>query len=76
MIWEHKTAPYIEIKSLTQARVFAAKQRRFGAGPLSSICQSKEQAAPDPSNPSKSKSGAEGGAIYFSKCGEKRTVKR
>jgi hypothetical protein len=56
---------------------------------LSGICQSKEISArqldpvtererftPDGDNPSKSKTGTEGGAVYCSRLGEKRSVKR
>lgn len=73
MIWHHKTAPYMELKSLSSARSFAKQTQRFGAGPLRSIVQSRE----DPSEPGcKLKSGAEPGAQYNSSLGEKRSVKR
>jgi DNA-directed RNA polymerase subunit M/transcription elongation factor TFIIS len=41
MIWTSKQAPEIEIKSLTEARSFARKTKRFGAGVTRSIVQSK-----------------------------------
>lgn len=39
MIFLHKTGPYIEIKPMEQARRFASKTRRFGAGVTASIVQ-------------------------------------
>lgn len=85
MIWTHKTAPSIEIKPMDQAVLFAKKQKRFGAGPLRSISQSKEQAhkslvGQSPFEPgdgaSKQGTGAEARALYYSKLGEKRSVKQ
>jgi hypothetical protein len=43
MIWDHKTAPYIEVKSMKQAKQFANLQKRFGHGVTKSICESKEK---------------------------------
>lgn len=42
MIWSHKTAPSIEIKSMKAAKRFAKLQRRRGPGPLSSIVEVRE----------------------------------
>jgi hypothetical protein len=72
MIWEHKTAPMLEIKPVGEAEAFARKQKRFGAGPLRSIVTSKSTGDPG----EKSGSGAEAGAQYISGLGEKRSVKR
>jgi len=41
MTWDHKTAPTLEIKSISDAQVFAAKQRRFGAGVTCCLTTSK-----------------------------------
>lgn len=73
MIWEHKTAPTIEIKPLSEARSFAKKTRRFGAGVLASITQPKMT---DEERADANKQGANPGSTYYSKTGEKRTVKR
>jgi hypothetical protein len=66
-----KNSSLVEIE-LTQdhaaANAFNGAQRRSGVGPLRSIVASREPA-------SKAKSGAEGGALYYSNLGEKRTVK-
>ena len=43
MIWNHKTAPYIEIKSMKEAVRFAKSQQRFGAGVTKCITESKEK---------------------------------
>ena len=73
MVWAHKTAPEIEIKSLASARAFAKVQRRFSASsPLASIVQGREAFNPG----TKAKSGAQGGAGYSSRLNEKRVVKR
>lgn len=73
MIWDHKTAPYIEIKSMTDAIIFAKKTSRRNCGPLSSIIERKEP--PSPAKYNKASSGAEDHAIYNSRLGEKRSVK-
>lgn len=73
MIWEHKTAPYIEIKSLQEAKRFAKLNKRNCCGPLSSIIVPKEPKTE--ANFSKKDTGAEDHAMYFSRLGEKRTVK-
>jgi hypothetical protein len=74
MIWEHKTAPYIEIKPMGEAERFAAKQvRTSAASPLLNMCQarySKEGQELD----SKRGSGAETYANYRSPLGESHTV--
>src|SRR5579863_8276208 len=44
MIWAHKTAPEIEIKSMVEAKAFAKKTRRFGAGVTCCLTQSQEMA--------------------------------
>jgi len=85
MIWSHKTAPELEIKSMVEAKIFARATNRFGAGPLRAITQSKEQAhksliGESPFDPgdgaAKTGSGAENRAQYFSRLGEKRIVKQ
>jgi hypothetical protein len=38
MIWEHKTAPTLEIKPMCKALSFANNQKRIGAGVLANIC--------------------------------------
>lgn len=45
MIYEHKTAPYIEIKPSVDAKAFAKASRRFGFGVTVAISQSREAAA-------------------------------
>jgi len=74
MIWEHKTAPYIEIKPMGEAERFAKKQVRTSASsPLLSMCEarySKEGQELD----SKRGSGAETYANYRSSLGESHTV--
>jgi hypothetical protein len=42
MIWDHKTAPYLEIKPMQQAKQFAKLTQRFGAGVTVSLTTSKE----------------------------------
>ncbi len=83
MIWHHKTAPVIEIKYLNEARIFANQTKRIGAGVVRSICQSKEFAHAQLSGEKfgadragKMNTGAGDGDLYYSKVGEKRTVKR
>ena len=74
MIWEHKTAPGIEIKPLVEAQVFARAQRRSSASsPLRSIVQGRE--APRFNPGLKGGSGAQPYAAYTSHLGEKRMVK-
>ena len=73
MIWDHKTAPYIELKPLSKAKAFAAKTKRFGAGVTTSLVEPKEDKAGKESG--KSGSGAELGADYRSNLGEGRRVK-
>ena len=68
MIWSHKTAPDLEIKSMKEAKVFAKQQKRFGAGPLRSIVTSRE--------PSTKEIGANPGDQIISPLGEKHSVKR
>ena len=74
MIWEHKTAPYIEIKPQGEAERFARKTVRTSASsPLLNMCQarySKEGQELD----SKRGSGAETYANYRSPLGESHTV--
>lgn len=41
MIWFHKTAPGLEIKPIAEAREFARKTRRFGAGVMISLTSCK-----------------------------------
>lgn len=73
MIWDHKTAPYIEIKPMKDALIFAKQTSRRNCGPLTSIVQRKEP--PSPAKYNKASSGAEDHAQYYSKLGEKRSVK-
>ena len=68
MIYLHKTAPYIEIKSMDAAQSFASQTARGFGGVTRSIVQSREL-------PLKEDEGAEHGAIYYSRLGEKRSVK-
>ena len=68
MIYEHKTAPYIEIKSMASAKRFAALTSRWGAGVTKSLTQSREPHMKDDES-------AVEGATYSSKLGEKRSVK-
>lgn len=42
MIYEHKTAPYIEVKSMYAAKAFAKATRRHGATVATSLCESRE----------------------------------
>ena len=44
MVYSHKTAPEIEIKSISDAKVFAKKQRRFGAGVTQCLTVGRETA--------------------------------
>lgn len=74
MIWSHKTAPDLEIKPLAQARQFAKLQARIGAGVTRSLIQSKITNEMD-HEASKTGSGAEPHARYFSRLGESRNVK-
>jgi hypothetical protein len=41
MIYQHKTGGYIEVKPLEEARRFAKKTKRLGAGVTASITESK-----------------------------------
>jgi hypothetical protein len=68
MVWSHKTAPELEIKSMAEARRFAAQTRRFGAGVTACLTTKREDSGKDGS-------GAEPGAAYVSNLGEKRSVK-
>lgn len=73
--WSGKHTIEIEITADTQAAErFNRSQRRTFAGPLRSIIQGKEGNIGKESG--KYGSGAEGGALYRSSLGEKRTVKR
>lgn len=74
MIWSHKTAPEIEVKTLVEARAFARLQKRLGAGVSRSLVESKKREFEDV-EASKDGSGAEPRALYISKLGEKRSVK-
>jgi hypothetical protein len=56
------------------ALAFNGAQKRRGAGPLSSIVAARESTVGQESG--KAKTGAELGAAYTSRLGEKRTVKR
>jgi len=42
MIYEHKTAPGLEIKPISKARGFAKMTKRFGAGVTCSLTTSRE----------------------------------
>lgn len=74
MVWHHKTAPELEIKSFAEAKRFASKTKRFGFGVTSCIVASK--LTPESRESSKSKSGTEDRAQYNSRLGEKRTIKQ
>ena len=41
MVWAHKTAPELEIKSMAQARAYAKQTRRFGAGVTVCLTEAK-----------------------------------
>lgn len=43
MIYTHKTAPYIEVKSLVMAKRFAKLTARRGAGVTMSLCENREK---------------------------------
>lgn len=75
MIWSHKTAPEIEIKSMAAAKVFASKTRRFGAGVTCCLTQSKAT-GPDNNGGNPVNGLASAGQQYISRLGEKRVVKR
>lgn len=75
MVWDHKTAPELEIKPLARAQAFAKLTRRTGCGPLRAITQSKAPARSPAHEASKAGSGTENRAQYYSRLGEKRTVK-
>jgi hypothetical protein len=68
MVWAHKTAPELEIKPMAEARRFASRTRRFGAGVTACLTERREDSGKDGS-------GAEAGAQYVSNLGEKRSVK-
>jgi len=75
MIWDHKTAPYIEVKPMAEAVQFAKLTNRSSASaPLRSIVTSKSNGDQD-REAGKQGSGAEDHATYNSRLGEKRTVK-
>lgn len=42
MVWEHKTAPELELKPMQEAKKFARKQERFGAGVTKCLTEPKE----------------------------------
>lgn len=42
MIYEHKTGAYCELKTLAQAKLFARRTRRLGAGVCSALVTPKE----------------------------------
>lgn len=44
MVWDGKHAPEIEIKSMLEAKRFASKTRRLGAGVTASLITRKKQA--------------------------------
>jgi len=71
MIWDHKTAPYIELKPMSQAKIFAAQTKRFGAGVTACLVESKGE----PKDSAKTGSGSETGSEYHSNLGESRSVK-
>ena len=71
MIWDHKTAPYIELKPMSQAKVFAAQTKRFGAGVTACLVESKGE----PKDSAKTGTGSETGSEYRSNLGESRSVK-
>jgi hypothetical protein len=82
MVWSHKTAPELEIKSMAQARSFARKTKRYGAGVTMCLTESKmvdpvTMGRMDPGvlDASKRGTGTEDRAQYVSRLGEKRTVK-
>ena len=72
MIWAHKTAPEIEIKPQAEARAFARKTKRFGAGVTASLVSPREAAE---NVGMKRGTGAEDRAPYVTRLGEKRNVK-
>lgn len=74
VIYEHKTAGYIEIKSMAKAVEFNKVSKRHGHGVISSIVESKS--TPLGRESSKFGSGAEAGAMYYSRLGEKRSIAR
>ena len=74
MIWYHKTAPELEIKSLVNAKRFAKLNKRNSHGPLSSIVEKKYGSEEKES--SKNGSGTENRAIYNSPLGEKHSIKQ
>ncbi|MDE2100014.1 MAG: hypothetical protein KGL39_22360 [Patescibacteria group bacterium] len=76
MIWSHKTAPEIEIKPLNEAKRFARKTRRIGTTVTQSLVTTQSTTPQDAAANSKHGSGAEAGAMYYSRLGEKRHVKR
>jgi hypothetical protein len=71
MIWDHKTAPYIELKPMKEAKRFAAQTKRLGAGVTSCLLESKGE----PKESAKTGSGSETGSEYRSNLGESRSVK-
>ena len=73
MVWEHKTAPRLELKPLSAAVAFAKQTERYGAGVTKCLVESKLDEVSRES--SKKSSGAESGASYRSRIGEARTVK-
>jgi hypothetical protein len=82
MIWNHKTAPEIEVKFLVEAKDFAKKTKRIGAGVVRSMTESKELSYAiltkqqfNGDKAMKKQAGCGEGANYNSKLGEKRTVK-
>ena len=44
LVWSHKTAPELEIKTLKEARRFARLTARFGAGVTKCLVEAKEPA--------------------------------
>jgi hypothetical protein len=75
MIYEHKTAGYIEIKTdIEEARVFNKMNARAnGQSPIRCIIAAKETRESSELD-GKRGSGAEFHAQYYSRLGEKRTV--
>lgn len=73
--WSGKHCMEMEVTSnRAEAIYFNGRQKRLGAGVMRSLCESK---APRVQQEicGKRGSGAEGGAMYFSSLGEKRTIK-
>jgi hypothetical protein len=74
--WSGKHTMEMEITSnRVEAEYFNNRQRRWGAGVIRSITEPKESRQ-NGENYGKRGTGAEAGALYHSRLGEKRNVKR